>query len=257
MMIDNKGWGWTDDDDDGGTGCRHSNRKHGWITQMWPDSGTYNNQPTTQTSGNYYRFVLNSITSATNNSMTVQYGGLQQTQIQYVSPRMQWTTGIREVPARGRNDHMKLEAGEKMRIELPDGAVLVVEESGAYTLVDKDAKLTYRANRIRDWNPYLNASDLLAEFVQYLGSLGLSRSDAKAIPIELFINWLVIEAARVDGEEAPPDVRVLDHPALPAPTNPRWNMRCIQCRRFIPRRLAEKQIMVCSPEHMQRFLEAA
>lgn len=30
-----------------------------------------------------------------------------------------------------------------------------------------------------------------------------------------------------------------------------------QCKRFIPRRLAEKQVMVCGPEHLQRLLEAA
>lgn len=98
---------------------------------------------------------------------------------------------------------------------LPDGSVLKVDDMGNYSLDDKDAKVVYQANRMREFNPYVNASDLLAGFIRYLGSLGITKFDAGNIPVALFVNWLVIEAATKDGDPIPDGVTSpAQHPAL-------------------------------------------
>ena len=55
----------------------------------------------------------------------------------------------------------KIGPGAK-EIELPDGAKLIVDAAGNYRIEDKDAKVTYKANRIREFSPHLNASDMVA-----------------------------------------------------------------------------------------------
>jgi hypothetical protein len=96
---------------------------------------------------------------------------------------------------------------------LPDGTVLHIDDLGNVRIDDANAKVIYQASRMREFNPYINASDLLASFIRYLGTLGLGRSDAGQIPVALFINWLVIEAATRDGDPIPDDV-------LPLPAHP-------------------------------------
>jgi hypothetical protein len=92
------------------------------------------------------------------------------------------------------------------KLKLPDGSVLHVDDLGNYRLDDSNAKVIHQANRMREFNPYVNASDLLASFIRYLGSVGLNRGDAGMIPVVLFINWLVIEAAMQDGDPIPADI---------------------------------------------------
>lgn len=92
---------------------------------------------------------------------------------------------------------------QPLLLALPDGAVLDVKDNGSYELIDKNAKITYRASRLREFNPYLNASDKLEAFIKYCGSLGVKKHEMLNLPINLFIAWLIIESAKADEEPEP------------------------------------------------------
>lgn len=141
--------------------------------------------------------------------------------------------------------------GQEAEVRLPDGAVLRVEQTGRYVLEDKDAKVIYRGNRIREFNKFLNASDLLEQFIGFLGQIGVRQGDALGVPVEVFINWLILKAAEADKVDAPPDVKVIGHPLLAAP---RWGFRCRECSRFIPRRHVDAGMLFCGPEHAARAM---
>lgn len=53
----------------------------------------------------------------------------------------------------------------------------------------------------REFNRFINASDLLEEFIHYLGTLSVKKSEVMELPVELFIKWLIIRACEADGEE--------------------------------------------------------
>ena len=133
---------------------------------------------------------------------------------------------------------------------LPDGAKLIVDDKGNYTLEDKDAKVTYKACNIRDFNPYLNASDLLAKFVEYVGKLHLTKTEVLKLPIELFIAWLILEAAAKDGDPQPQEI-----PAIPQTKVIKTILkpRCLDCGRFIPRNRIAQRFEFCGPEHSSRY----
>ncbi len=135
---------------------------------------------------------------------------------------------------------------------LPDGAKLVIDQNGNYHVEDKDAKITYRAARSRDFNKYLNGSDLLEEFIKYLGSLDLNKTEVMQIPIESFIMWLIIRAAEEDQEE-PPEREILMLESRVKKSAPaRAHCRC--CGRFVNNKRKESNIFFCSGEHMDRYL---
>lgn len=143
---------------------------------------------------------------------------------------------------------MRVNPGDMITIELPDGAILHAEADGSYRIEDKDAKITYKAARVREFNPFLNASDLLEEFVRYVKGFGVKRGDFMNLPIELFINWLVIRAAEQDGEP-PPDV---PDPIKMLPAPPKM-ARCLDCGRFIPEKPRLLGIVFCHGGHMDRY----
>lgn len=108
------------------------------------------------------------------------------------------------------------------------------------------------------FNRFVNASDLLEEFVRFAKDLGLKRRQFLDLPVELFIQWLVVRAAEVDGEPRPHDVpdpkaAIL---ALPKPRSP-WGSRCLDCKRFIPEKQAMIGIVFCSGAHMDRYRQKA
>lgn len=122
-------------------------------------------------------------------------------------------------------------------VPLPDGATLIFDR-GNYRIEDKDAKVTYRANHIRQFNRYLNASDLLQDFIRDIGDLGARQSDVLTVPVELFINWLIVQAARQDQDKP---ARLIDP-------------RCRWCQRFITRARARAGILFCGETHMANFM---
>lgn len=79
-----------------------------------------------------------------------------------------------------------------------------------------------------EFNKYINTSDLLQEFIAFLGTQKVHKDEIMGLPIELFIKWLIIKACEVDNEE--PNVTL----ALPAPQP---KPRCLGCGRFVTKQL--------------------
>lgn len=90
--------------------------------------------------------------------------------------------------------------------ELPGGAQLVIDADQSYRIIDDQAKVTYRAAPFREFNEYVNVSDVLEQFMRYIATLRLSRGEFMALPIRLFMLWLIIEAAKRDQQPPPEDV---------------------------------------------------
>lgn len=84
--------------------------------------------------------------------------------------------------------------------KLPDGSKVMIDFNGNYEIVDKNAVVTYKSSNIREFNKFVNASDLLESFIRDIGKLGVCQKDIFSIPIGLFIDWLIIKAAEKDGE---------------------------------------------------------
>ncbi len=102
------------------------------------------------------------------------------------------------------------------RYLLDDGSSIEVDATGNYTVHDAEAKVTYRATRMREFNRYVNGSDLIGEFIESLGKLGASQNQAAIAPIEMFIRWLIFKAAEHDQEAPPEDVPPLSAAEIPA-----------------------------------------
>lgn len=109
----------------------------------------------------------------------------------------------------------KLVAPKGKDLLLPDGTVIKVDDLGNYKIEDKDAKVVYEAARMREFNPFVNASDLLASFIRDVGALGITKEELSKLPIPLLINWLVVKAAEQDNDPVPDGiVPIAQHPAL-------------------------------------------
>lgn len=133
--------------------------------------------------------------------------------------------------------------------ELPDGACLRVDEQGNYRLEDRDAQVIYRACRIREFNPYINASDLIAKFIRYVGTLRVRPDQVAHLPLGLFVNWLVVEAAEMDAVPVPAEVvPVPKNRLLKATVSP----RCLWDGKFVPRGRA---FAYCNPSCATRHYE--
>lgn len=100
-----------------------------------------------------------------------------------------------------------------------------------------------RAPPPREFNRYVNGSDLLQEFIRFLGQHQVRRAEALKIPLEHFIQWLIVEAAKADNEPPPIQLR------LPTP-----KPRCLQCSRVLKKRTS---LLLCSAACVRRRLQAA
>jgi hypothetical protein len=87
-----------------------------------------------------------------------------------------------------------------------DGTLIEVDATGNFTIKDEQARITYLATRVRNFNRFVNGSDLVGEFIEDLGKLGANQEQAAAADIEMFIRWLVHKAAEHDQEAPPEDV---------------------------------------------------
>ena len=97
-----------------------------------------------------------------------------------------------------------------------DGSEIEVDATGNFTIKDEAAQITYRATRMRDFNRFVNGSDLVGEFIEALGALGANQEQAAGANLEMFIRWLVHEAAEHDKEEPPVDVPIVALADVPA-----------------------------------------
>ena len=143
------------------------------------------------------------------------------------------------------NNDIDIEQGHACCINMPDGSVIRVDEKGNYVIEDKDAKVTYRAHRMREFNRYLNASDMLEQFIKDLGLVGVKQDEVLKVPIQLFINWLIVKSAEQDGEEVPDVPRIEDQVKKP--------VQCKHCGRFVSPEKAKKGLQFCNAEHYELY----
>jgi hypothetical protein len=144
------------------------------------------------------------------------------------------------------NDAIKIRLGDAYKIDLPDGTVIEVSKDGSFVINDVNAKVVYRANRTRDFNAFINASDKIEDFIRFCGTHGVRSSEMTRLPISLFIAWLIIESARADGEDEP-NVPLI--PSLQLYVAP----RCLGCGRYMPRISANRQINFCKSACLDRY----
>lgn len=148
------------------------------------------------------------------------------------------------------SQHLRItkDHGQKLRIDLPDGHVLEMDHQSNFKILSKDAKVTYKANPTREFNKYINASDLLAQFIKDLGLVGATQKQVLQVPLELFINWLVVSSAEQDEEPVPEGIPAkADLPKLACP-------RCKQCGRFLSRDHMEVNFSFCNGMHADKFM---
>lgn len=198
-----------------------------------------------------YKNTSNSIQTVQNNIYltTTNTASTNQIIVSQAGSSMYW------IDDTGRSGTVKIEAGQPARIELPDGAIIDVKADGSYEIVDQDAKVTYKANRVREFNRYVNASDLLEEFIDFVDGVGgIDKDRFLALPIETFIRWLVLRAAQADGESMPEEEKAITQSvlALPAP-NARVKRNCKCCGRFVSRRRVDNAMLFCSADHFALY----
>ena len=146
------------------------------------------------------------------------------------------------------NNH-KLKPGQCLL--MPDGTRIRMGHNDRYTIEDENAKVLYKGCDKREFNKYVNASELLGDFVGDLGKIGVIQSKVLKTPIEYFINWLIHRAAEQDEDEhAAKDVPTLieSKPALVV-----YKPRCKYCCKFITKKRADSGINFCNAEHMTKY----
>lgn len=200
------------------------------AVDVWSPTVTTNGSTCTGTSTQYYSIPL------TSNIWTAPFN-------------ISSSLGIPVQPAFDtislQDDQIILPQNRDLKIPLPDGSILYVMANGGFRLDDSQAKVVYKASRVREFNAFLNASDLLAQFIGYLGTLGVKKQEVSTLPVGLFINWLIIKAAEADADPIPEGV-------VPVPENKllkgRISPRCLHCQRFVSRLMASQGFSFCKAE---------
>lgn len=100
----------------------------------------------------------------------------------------------------------------------------------------------------REFNKYVNASDLLEEFVAFLGENGVRRGEVLRLPLDLWFKWLIVRACEEEDEKPPVVVQI--------PTAATGRKRCQVCQRFMKDSVAVPLHRKCAPAYYAR-LEAA
>lgn len=149
-----------------------------------------------------------------------------------------------------KDGRLQLRAGDKL--VMPDGTEIILDQMGNYVINDQNAKVVYKANRSRDFNRYINASDLLEEFLRYLRSMGVKRKEVMKVDLGVFISWLIIAAAEADQIEQPQEERLMIESHV---KRARITPKCKCCAKFIPKRNAEAGVFFCNGAEMDRYRE--
>jgi len=145
-----------------------------------------------------------------------------------------------EIPAyriaRGLNWH---KVKPNSLLELPDGTIIDIEDDHHYTIHDSNTRVAREHCTIQAFNRFLNASELLEAFIKDMAPSGIRQDQVLKVPIEGFINWLIFQAAKADGDDLPEQY---------------YNHRCIYCQKFIARKLVVMGVNFCNPQHLDGYL---
>lgn len=94
----------------------------------------------------------------------------------------------------------------------------------------------------KTFNKFINASDMMEEFIRWCGEEGVKADELMGLPIDLFIKWLVVKACEQDGEE--PNVELV----IPKIDQP----RCVSCKRFMRKEIEVPLHDYCAPRYYER-----
>lgn len=224
------------------------------LATLTPNNHVWTNVATTGTSSNI-AFPTTMGTASTTNGMVIVSGTAAQMMNNALqNSMMAQLNGVIRNQYLNQSGRTKIDS--EMSIELPDGAIIDVKADGSYQIIDADATVKYKANPLREFNRYINASDLLEEFIDFVADVGqIDKQGFLALPVELFIRWLIIRAAEADGDEAPEDVGALRQQlALPSPQKTTSiKPHCRHCGRFVEKKKAMNGLLFCSAEHYEGF----
>jgi hypothetical protein len=85
-----------------------------------------------------------------------------------------------------------------------------------------------------EFNKYLNASDLLEEFIRFVREQGAVEKDGiLQLPVELFVRWLIVRAMEEDKEAPPEPISAIAASLVPHPVGRTVRHRCLGCGRFM------------------------
>lgn len=144
---------------------------------------------------------------------------------------------------------LEIVPGQDTILKLPDGTHIWLNEKGGYKIYHGDGKITYKANTVREFNRFLNASDLLEQFIRDLGHVGVKQDEVLEIPVGLFINWLIIKSAEQDQEPIPKDIPSLRQ----AIQSQRKGIKCKCCGKFIPEDKVKLGLTFCNADHYSSY----
>lgn len=139
----------------------------------------------------------------------------------------------------------------KATLTLPNGTKLKLNPDDSVEIDDANGKTLYHSAPTRGFNKFLNASDLLEEFVRYCAEQKITKKDFSELPISLFIFWLIVKAAEADGDDTE-EVLPLLTSAVDKQT--KTYHRCKSCGKFLSNTMRSHQIVFCSPEHMGKYM---
>lgn len=104
----------------------------------------------------------------------------------------------------GRTGQVDIRAGEASVVVLPDGTTIDVKPTGHYQIDDRNSKPVYKSDNVREYSKPLAASDMLEEFIQYLAQIGVSKLELNEISIADYMKWLLWHTAMAEGVETGP-----------------------------------------------------
>jgi hypothetical protein len=144
--------------------------------------------------------------------------------------------------------------GKKFALKMVDGSMLQIDEKGNYFLEDQYQTRIYEANNRREFNRYINASDVMEQFITYLQDKGVKQVDFLNLPIEVFINFMIIQAAQKDGDPIPSDIVPPEiHPKL-IESSKQEIPRCKYCGKFIEHKREKAGVKFCGEGHLFLFM---
>lgn len=128
-------------------------------------------------------------------------------------------------------------SGRKITIQLPPG-------------VTADGVSPREAPK-KEFNPFINASDMLEQFIEFLGTQDVKQTEVLGMPIELFIQWLILQACTADQVELPKEL-IAAIPREWLPPQP----RCSYCQRWMRKYETVKIHADCQRRKEQKEREA-
>lgn len=133
---------------------------------------------------------------------------------------------------------------------LPNGVKINLFPDDRIEIDESDGKQIYKSAPIREFNKFLNVSDVLEDFIGYCADQRISQKDFSELPINLFIYWLIVKAAEADGDDPGDATPMLTH----AVRNKKLHKhKCKCCGKFLSKKYETHGISFCGPDHLELY----